>query len=40
MVLEIQPPLKMYFDGASHHEGASDGVVFVTPLKSKTASLS
>ncbi|XP_019199626.1 PREDICTED: uncharacterized protein LOC109193238 [Ipomoea nil] len=31
LVIEILPPLKMYFDGASHREGAGAGVVFVTP---------
>jgi len=30
MVVEVQPPWKMYFDGASHHEGAGAGVIFVT----------
>ncbi|XP_070025772.1 uncharacterized protein [Nicotiana sylvestris] len=30
MVIEVQPPWKMYFDGASHHRGAGVGVVFVT----------
>ncbi|XP_070037117.1 uncharacterized protein [Nicotiana tomentosiformis] len=30
MVIEVQPPRKMYFDGATHHGGASAGVVFVT----------
>ena len=29
MVVEVQPPWRMYFDGASHHEGASAGVIFV-----------
>ncbi|XP_019150530.1 PREDICTED: uncharacterized protein LOC109147323 [Ipomoea nil] len=31
LVIEVLPPWKMYFDGASHREGASAGVVFVTP---------
>ncbi|KAL0294379.1 UNVERIFIED_CONTAM: hypothetical protein Scaly_2913000 [Sesamum calycinum] len=30
LVVEVTPPWKMYFDGASHKEGASAGVVFVT----------
>ncbi|XP_070004310.1 uncharacterized protein [Nicotiana sylvestris] len=30
MVIEVQPPWKMYFDGAAHHGGAGAGVVFVT----------
>ncbi|KAL0405375.1 UNVERIFIED_CONTAM: Ribonuclease HI [Sesamum latifolium] len=30
LVIEIIPPWKMYFDGASHKEGAGAGVVFVT----------
>ena len=30
MVVEVQPPWKMYFDGASHREGAGAGVIFVT----------
>ncbi|KAL0427735.1 UNVERIFIED_CONTAM: Transposon Tf2-12 polyprotein [Sesamum latifolium] len=30
IVIEITPPWKMYFDGASHKEGAGAGVVFVT----------
>ncbi|XP_070046401.1 uncharacterized protein [Nicotiana tomentosiformis] len=30
MVIEVQPPWKMYFDGAAHRGGASAGVVFVT----------
>ncbi|XP_070050133.1 uncharacterized protein [Nicotiana tomentosiformis] len=29
MVIEVQPPWKMYFDGAAHREGASACVVFV-----------
>ncbi|XP_070047111.1 uncharacterized protein [Nicotiana tomentosiformis] len=29
MVIEVQPPWKMYFDGAAHHGGAGAGVVFV-----------
>ncbi|KAL0448158.1 UNVERIFIED_CONTAM: hypothetical protein Slati_1943700 [Sesamum latifolium] len=29
-LIEITPPWKMYFDGASHKEGAGAGVVFVT----------
>ncbi|XP_019234165.1 PREDICTED: uncharacterized protein LOC109214680 [Nicotiana attenuata] len=29
-VIEVQPPWKMYFDGAAHREGAGAGVVFVT----------
>ncbi|XP_019167871.1 PREDICTED: uncharacterized protein LOC109163578 [Ipomoea nil] len=31
LVIEVLPPWKMYFDGASHREGAGVGVVFVTP---------
>ncbi|KAL0290266.1 UNVERIFIED_CONTAM: hypothetical protein Sradi_7053900 [Sesamum radiatum] len=30
LVIEITPPWKMYFDGASHKEGTGAGVVFVT----------
>nr|XP_009777510.1 PREDICTED: uncharacterized protein LOC104227078 [Nicotiana sylvestris] len=30
MVIEVQPPWKMYFDGSAHREGAGAGVVFVT----------
>ncbi|KAL0296830.1 UNVERIFIED_CONTAM: hypothetical protein Sradi_6735100 [Sesamum radiatum] len=30
LVIEVTPPWKMYFDGASHKEGAGTGVVFVT----------
>ncbi|XP_075085136.1 uncharacterized protein LOC142168356 [Nicotiana tabacum] len=30
MVIEIQPPWKMYFDGAAHREGAGVGLVFIT----------
>ncbi|KAL0289038.1 UNVERIFIED_CONTAM: hypothetical protein Scaly_2714700 [Sesamum calycinum] len=30
LVIEVMPPWKMYFDGASHKEGAGAGVVFVT----------
>ncbi|XP_075088518.1 uncharacterized protein LOC142170492 [Nicotiana tabacum] len=30
MVIEVQPPWKMYFDGATHREGDGAGVVFVT----------
>ncbi|KAL0453379.1 UNVERIFIED_CONTAM: hypothetical protein Slati_1316000 [Sesamum latifolium] len=30
LMIEITPPWKMYFDGASHKEGAGAGVVFVT----------
>ncbi|KAL0404187.1 UNVERIFIED_CONTAM: hypothetical protein Sradi_2059500 [Sesamum radiatum] len=29
LVIEVTPPWKMYFDGASHKEGAGGGVVFV-----------
>ncbi|KAL0419154.1 UNVERIFIED_CONTAM: hypothetical protein Sradi_1328900 [Sesamum radiatum] len=29
LVIEVTPPWKMYFDGASHKEGAGAGVVFV-----------
>ncbi|XP_070002663.1 uncharacterized protein [Nicotiana sylvestris] len=29
MVIEVQPPWKMYFDGTAHCVGASAGVVFV-----------
>ncbi|XP_060211682.1 uncharacterized protein LOC132639233 [Lycium barbarum] len=31
MVVKIQPPWKMYFDGAAQRDGAGVGVVFVTP---------
>ncbi|XP_070039747.1 uncharacterized protein [Nicotiana tomentosiformis] len=31
MVVEVQPPWKMYFDGAAHLGRAGAGVVFVTP---------
>ncbi|XP_070010814.1 uncharacterized protein [Nicotiana sylvestris] len=31
MVIEVQPPWKMYFDGAAHRGGAGAGVVLVTP---------
>ncbi|XP_060211718.1 uncharacterized protein LOC132639276 [Lycium barbarum] len=30
MVIEIQQPWKMYFDGAAHREGAGTDVIFVT----------
>ncbi|XP_019261758.1 PREDICTED: uncharacterized protein LOC109239622 [Nicotiana attenuata] len=30
MVIEIQPPWKMYFDGVAHREGAGTGIVFIT----------
>ncbi|KAL0358131.1 UNVERIFIED_CONTAM: hypothetical protein Scaly_1498800 [Sesamum calycinum] len=30
LVIEVTPPWKMYFDRASHKEGANAGVVFVT----------
>ncbi|XP_070040814.1 uncharacterized protein [Nicotiana tomentosiformis] len=30
MVVEVQPPWKMYFDGVAHHGRAGAGVVFVT----------
>ncbi|KAL0455601.1 UNVERIFIED_CONTAM: hypothetical protein Slati_0899300 [Sesamum latifolium] len=30
LMIETTPPWKMYFDGASHKEGAGAGVVFVT----------
>ncbi|KAL0404038.1 UNVERIFIED_CONTAM: hypothetical protein Sradi_2044600 [Sesamum radiatum] len=30
LVVEITPPWKMYFDGASHKEGAGAGVIFIT----------
>ncbi|XP_075092171.1 uncharacterized protein LOC142172453 [Nicotiana tabacum] len=30
MVIEVQPPWKMYFDGAAHCGGAGAGIVFVT----------
>ncbi|KAL0288520.1 UNVERIFIED_CONTAM: hypothetical protein Sangu_2654200 [Sesamum angustifolium] len=30
LVIEVAPPWKMYFDGASHKEGADAGVIFVT----------
>ncbi|XP_070018111.1 uncharacterized protein [Nicotiana sylvestris] len=31
MVIEVQPPWKMNFDGVVHRGGAGSGVVFVTP---------
>ncbi|KAL0396186.1 UNVERIFIED_CONTAM: hypothetical protein Scaly_0067000 [Sesamum calycinum] len=30
LVIEVTPPWKMYFDGASHKEGADVGVIFIT----------
>ncbi|KAL0463333.1 UNVERIFIED_CONTAM: hypothetical protein Slati_0220900 [Sesamum latifolium] len=30
LVIEVTPPSKMYFDGASHKEGAGAGVIFIT----------
>ncbi|KAL0418934.1 UNVERIFIED_CONTAM: hypothetical protein Sradi_1306900 [Sesamum radiatum] len=33
LVIEVTPPWKMYFDGASHKEGAGAGVVFATSEK-------
>ncbi|XP_073120324.1 uncharacterized protein [Henckelia pumila] len=30
LVIEVKPPWKMYFDGASNKEGAGAGVIFVT----------
>ena len=30
MLIEVQPPWKMYFDGAAHRGGAGAGVVFIT----------
>ncbi|XP_075074360.1 uncharacterized protein LOC142161965 [Nicotiana tabacum] len=30
MIIEIQPPWKMYFDGAAHREGAGTGIMFIT----------
>ncbi|XP_070046490.1 uncharacterized protein [Nicotiana tomentosiformis] len=30
IVIEVQPPWKMYFDGAAHRGGTGAGVVFVT----------
>ncbi|XP_075098028.1 uncharacterized protein LOC142175345 [Nicotiana tabacum] len=30
MVIEIQPPWKMYFDGDVHREGVDAGIVFIT----------
>ncbi|KAL0340181.1 UNVERIFIED_CONTAM: hypothetical protein Sradi_4534900 [Sesamum radiatum] len=30
LVIEVMPPWKMYFDGASHKEGVGAGIVFVT----------
>ncbi|XP_060200582.1 uncharacterized protein LOC132628835 [Lycium barbarum] len=32
MLMEIQPPWKIYFDGAAHCEGAGAGIVFVPSL--------
>ena len=31
MIIEVTPPWKMYFDGASHRNGAGAGVVFLSP---------
>ncbi|XP_057793051.1 uncharacterized protein LOC131009656 [Salvia miltiorrhiza] len=31
LAIEISPPWTMYFDGASHQDGAGAGVVFVSP---------
>ncbi|XP_057461067.1 uncharacterized protein LOC130751463 [Actinidia eriantha] len=31
LFIQVQLPWKMYFDGASHREGAGTGVVFLTP---------
>ena len=31
LFIETRPPWKMYFDGASHREGAGAGIVFLTP---------
>ena len=30
MLIEVQPPWKMYMDGAAHGDGAGAGVVFIT----------
>ena len=30
MLIEVQSPWKMYFDGAAHRSGAGAGVVFIT----------
>ncbi|XP_015078307.1 uncharacterized protein LOC107022114 [Solanum pennellii] len=30
MLIEVQPPWKMYFDGAAHRGGAGAGMVFIT----------
>lgn len=30
MLIKIQPPWNIYFDGAAHSEGVGAGVVFVT----------
>ena len=30
MLIEVQPPWKMYFDRAAHRGGAGAGVVFIT----------
>ena len=30
MLIEVQPPWKMYFDGVAHRDGAGAGVVFIT----------
>nr|XP_009592270.1 uncharacterized protein LOC104089138 [Nicotiana tomentosiformis] len=30
MVIEIQPPWKMYFDGSAHRKGAGTGILFIT----------
>ncbi|KAL0282574.1 UNVERIFIED_CONTAM: hypothetical protein Sradi_7256700 [Sesamum radiatum] len=32
IMIEVMPPWKMYFDGASHKEEAGGGVVFVTSV--------
>ena len=33
MLIEVQTPWKMYFDGAAHRGGAGAGVVFITYKK-------
>ncbi|KAL0368039.1 UNVERIFIED_CONTAM: hypothetical protein Scaly_1022800 [Sesamum calycinum] len=40
LVIEVTPPWKMYFDGASHKEGAGAGVVFVTSEGENSSSIS
>ena len=38
LFIEVRLPWKMYFDGASHREGAGAGIMFLT-LKRRRATL-